>query len=381
MLSKGDVESRLQADDELDGPPSSFPLDPLPGTTTKGEEKAQPTEVTAEHTSSEEASDPTTPAPPVPVLKLISCGLSFFVAGTNDGSIGTLIPYILKSYNVGTSLIAALYSSTFAGWLFVAVTNNHALKFLDLGALLSLGALFQIIPHVLRAWKPPYGLFAVAFFLSGLGQAYQDSHANTFVSTVSNAHRWLAFIHASYGLGLLVAPFVAASISAHKPDNWALFYIFPMGLGVINLVLVLVAFRESIRRAPPPDNGNGETQQGRNKSAMNDMKELLKMRSWIVEFLVKVRDGELAELGYVPAGAAGGVVLGRLLLAEPTHRFGERRMLCLYTVISFAAQLVFWLVPNMISSIAMFTIIGFVLGPFFAAVSLELPFALEVGGP
>jgi hypothetical protein len=34
-------------------------------------------------------------------------------------------------------------------------------------------------------------------------------------------------------------------------------------------------------------------------------------------------------------------------------------------------QLVFWLVPNMISSIAMFSMMGFFLGPFFAAVSLK----------
>jgi hypothetical protein len=47
-------------------------------------------------------------ATPLPLLKLFSAGFSFFVAGTNDGSIGALIPYILSSYYIGTSFIAIL---------------------------------------------------------------------------------------------------------------------------------------------------------------------------------------------------------------------------------------------------------------------------------
>lgn len=47
----------------------------------------------------------------LPLLKLLSAGFSFFVAGTNDGSIGALIPYILSSYHIGTSIIAILSAS------------------------------------------------------------------------------------------------------------------------------------------------------------------------------------------------------------------------------------------------------------------------------
>ena len=89
----------------------------------------------------------------------------------------------------------------------------------------------------------------------------------------------------------------------------------------------------------------------------------------MVEYLVRVRHGNLASIGYVPSGYYGGLFLGRLFLAEPTHRFGERRMLLLYSSICFVLQLIFWLVPNMISSIIVFSIMGFLLGPFFAAVS------------
>lgn len=44
-------------------------------------------------------------------FKLLAAGFSFFVAGANDGSVGALIPYILRNYHVGTGLIAALCAS------------------------------------------------------------------------------------------------------------------------------------------------------------------------------------------------------------------------------------------------------------------------------
>jgi hypothetical protein len=82
-------------------------------------------------------------------------------------------------------------------------------------------------------------------------------------------------------------------------------------------------------------------------------------------------------MGYVPSGFYGGLTLGRLLLAEPTHRFGELRMLLVYTALCFAMQLIFWLVPNIISSAVVFSIMGFFLGPFFAAVGLPRKFRYE----
>jgi hypothetical protein len=45
-----------------------------------------------------------------------------------------------------------------------------------------------------------------------------------------------------YGLGLLVAPLVATAIASNRPRKWATYYTFPLGLGVLNMLLVLGAF-------------------------------------------------------------------------------------------------------------------------------------------
>jgi hypothetical protein len=71
-----------------------------------------------ESTSRNQVADPiassTFPEPPEPAAiprqtwKLFSAAFSFFVAGVNDGSMGALLPYMLKEYHVDTSFIAIL---------------------------------------------------------------------------------------------------------------------------------------------------------------------------------------------------------------------------------------------------------------------------------
>ncbi|KAJ5204405.1 uncharacterized protein N7498_005284 [Penicillium cinerascens] len=316
--------------------------------------------------------------------KILSTGVSFFVAGINDGSLGSLIPYVIRTYGIGTNMVAVLYGTTFFGWFFAALSNSSICLHFDLGAILSLGATVQILAHVLRAWLPPFPLYAVTFFLASLRQAYNDTHANTFVSSLRGSHRWLGFIHAMYMAGCLVGPFVATGVaSANADSKWNLFYLFPLGIGVVNLALVGLSFHDrmalSMRRQQSASIGSQSESTG--KTALKEIKATLSTPGsilffflgatitaggWMVEYLVKVRNGDIKDMGYVPAGFYGGAFLGRLVLAEPTHRLGERRMVFIYAVLCVGLQLVFWLVPNIITEAVAVSLLGFFSGPFFA---------------
>ncbi|KAJ5724257.1 hypothetical protein N7488_002292 [Penicillium malachiteum] len=322
--------------------------------------------------------------------KILSAGVSFFVAGVNDGSLGSLIPYVIRSYGIGTSMVAVLYGVTFCGWLFAALSNSFICQYLDLGAMLALGATFQILAHVLRCWLPPFPLYAVTFLLASLGQAYNDTHANTFVSSQRGAHRWLGFIHAIYMAGCLVGPFVATAVaSANTDSQWNIFYTFPLGLGVVNLAFVCLAFHDRMSlclKKEKRESAPGSTSASTGKTAMMEIKATLSTPGvwllslffffflgaaitaggWMTEYLIKVRNGDVKDMGYVPAGYYGGGFLGRLLLAEPTHRLGERRMIFIYAVLCVGLQLIFWLVPNIITEAVAVSLLGFFSGPFFA---------------
>jgi fucose permease len=287
------------------------------------------------------------------------------------------------------------YASTFFGWVLAAATNSHLIRYLDLGSLLTLGAVLQLLAQLLRFWTPPFGLYAASFFIQAAGLAYQDTHANTFVASIKGAHRWLGFIHAMYALGCLVSPFVATAIAASATGRWPLFYTFLVGLGSINALAVIVTFHDSlkVKAIPEPSASSEHATVSRSKTASRDILETLKLPAvytlslfyffflgasitaggWVVEYLVSARNGRLPDAGYVSAGLWGGTFLGRVLLAEPTHRFGERRMAFLYCCLGLAAQLVFWLVPNLISSAVAICLFGFFFGPLFATVSQFLP--------
>lgn len=215
--------------------------------------------------------------------------------------------------------------------------------------------------------------------------ALQDTHSNNFVTRVKAAHRWLGFIHAMYALGTLVGPTVATAIaSAGTTSRWYLFYASLAAVGLINLVLVIVAFRDSMTKewiSPEAEPSNPQK-----RSAFGEMKAVVRLPSvwllalyfffflgavltasgWTVQYLVTVRNGKLSEVGYVQTGFAGGLFLGRLLLAEPTKRLGERRMVFVYALLCLGLELLFWLVPNIVAGAVAISLFGFFSGPFFA---------------
>lgn len=42
------------------------------------------------------------------ILKLLSAGFSFFFAGLNDGAFGALTPYMIRTWHIGTGLVAVM---------------------------------------------------------------------------------------------------------------------------------------------------------------------------------------------------------------------------------------------------------------------------------
>jgi len=172
-----------------------------------------------------------------------------------------------------------------------------------------------------------------------------------------------------YMAGCLVGPFVATGVaSAGSTSRWYLFYTFPLGIGVLNVAFVVYAFWDTLRlkRKQPPTERTLEADESpasRNDDAISLVKETLRNKNvwlislffffflgatltasgWVVEYLVEVRNGDINQMGFVPAGFSGGSLLGRLFLAEPTHRFGVRPMIFAFTILSIGLQVLFWL--------------------------------------
>ncbi|BAE56926.1 MFS transporter [Aspergillus flavus] len=307
--------------------------------------------------------------------KIISTNVTLFVAGLNDAALGVLVPYILPTYGVTLFQLSQIYLINCAGCLTASFSNIHVCSRIGTGGTLVLGAVIQTLGFALMYWNPPFALFTAAFFLTGMGGAYQDAQANTFTTTVDNAHRWLGILHAVYGVGTIISPIVANVIASRTPV-WHDFYFVMLGLGLLNLCLLRWTFREGLFK-PNKRNASGTAASELKATLSNKAVWILSgffflyvgaevtVGGWMVQFIVSVRNGDPKEVGYIASGFWTGFTLGRVALADITHYFGERRMVFVYLTLAVTMQLLFWLVPNIVViAIAVF-LLGFVIGPFY----------------
>ncbi|KAE8382208.1 major facilitator superfamily domain-containing protein [Aspergillus bertholletiae] len=307
--------------------------------------------------------------------RIFSTNFAVMVAGLNDAATGVLIPYIQPTYEIGLLQVSFIYLVNFAGWLCACFANIHVCSRIGTGGTLLLGATVQCFGYALMFWHPPYPLFMAAFFFTGMGVAFQDAQANAFTITVKNAHRWLGVLHAVFGVGTMIAPLIANTIASRTPE-WHHYYLFVFCMGIVNISLLAWTFRRGLFR---PNVQNAKDTAG------SELKATLANRSvwilngffflyagaevasggWIVQFLISVRHGDPKKVGYIASGFWTGFTLGRVLLADITHKFGERRMVFVYLMLALAMQLTFWIVPNIpVNAVAVF-LLGFFIGPFY----------------
>ncbi|KAJ3053516.1 hypothetical protein HK097_004110 [Rhizophlyctis rosea] len=382
-----------------------------------------------------EPTQPTPAAPPLPpknllILRLLSASACFLIAGVNDASLGPLLPHIMASFSVSHSTVAIVFIPTLVGWILAALISGWLFEKVGMGGMMTFGASIQILSCVLRCIPGNYALFASTFFFMGLGIAFQDSQTNVYVASLGDlAHRWLGLIHAMWGVGCLIGPFVATAIANADSTKWQRFYILMVVLSCINFIGVLVGFWEFVRighRGQKQHDGKVVRESVEDLEAKSDVplaainsgpesgsqstieitdvnpstkiaheqpqKSLIycvqnptvwiasvfflmyigfevALGGWVVDYLVTIRNGELNSMGYMPMALWAGLVVGRLSLPDITKKWGEKRLIAAYCLLSGAGLAVIWAVGIIWVVGLMLAVIGFFSGPLFATVS------------
>lgn len=153
------------------------------------------------------------------------------------------------------------------------MTNVHATALLGMGGVLMTSSIITVFAYTLNFWRPPFPLFVCSYFFSGLGVAYLDAQANTFVAALDNAHRWLGVLHCIYGVGALVSPLAATAIASQTP-YWHYYYLVLLGTAVFNAGLLTWNFRKDIFKKQP---------QSSNKESNRRLKTALSQRAvWVL---------------------------------------------------------------------------------------------------
>ncbi|KAL4888170.1 major facilitator superfamily domain-containing protein [Aspergillus ambiguus] len=325
--------------------------------------------------------------------KILSTNLAVMAGGMNDAATGVLIPYMQPTYQIDLLQVSFIYLINFIGWVVASFANIHVCSRLGTGGTLVMGATIQCIGYALMFWHPPFPLFMAAFFFTGMGVAFQDSQANAFTVTVKNSHRWLGVLHAVYGVGTIIAPVIANTIASRTP-SWHLYYLTTLAFGVFSIVFLTFTFRKGLFR---PNVQNAKETAGSELRATISNRTVwiingffflyvgaeVASGGWLVQFLVSVRHGDPKKVGYVASGFWSGFTLGRVVLADITHKFGERRMIFVYIALAIALQLMFWLIPSIPVNAVTVCLLGFFIGPFYPVglyvLTEAIPQELHVG--
>ncbi|KAF5381336.1 hypothetical protein D9615_008386 [Tricholomella constricta] len=258
---------------------------------------------------------------------------TLFIAGWNDGTLGSLLPRIQNVYQVGFAM----------GFIFGALINAPLSDKLGFGKLIVIGNPRLPIPRYttdihLDTQDPcapglPFPAFVVSYVINGVGIALQP------VSETTPKRKWASCTLC--GAGALCAPLVATQFA--QMHHWSFYFLISLGLSISNTLFLIAVFRFKTQDECLRQVGETVAEQDGSTSS-NKFRVIISHRTvhllaffilvcWIVTFIVEERHGGPSS-GYISAGFFGGLMLGRVALLWVNQKVGERLAIFIYAILA-----------------------------------------------
>lgn len=87
----------------------------------------------------------------------------------------------------------------------------------------------HLIAYVVNFLYPPYPVLVVSFIFPGLGNGLKDSAWNAWIKNMESANQLLGFLHKWYGIGAVLTPLAATSLTTKAAVGWYYFYYIMVG--------------------------------------------------------------------------------------------------------------------------------------------------------
>ncbi|WWC87139.1 uncharacterized protein L201_002025 [Kwoniella dendrophila CBS 6074] len=324
--------------------------------------------------------------------------LVMFLAGWNDASQGPLLPSLQTYYNVNYLVISTIWLANFVGFMTSGITNVFISDAFGFGIAAPLGASMQALAYILISWGCPFPLFVIAYVFNGFGLGLQDAQVNSLVTRLENSSTKMFLMHAMYGFGATVSPFVSTAFVQRVPSRVYLYFAVSLGLALTTVLALIAVFklrtddqivgRRQVETRLDEDGTSREVDPNHEGGASGGkLKQILTtpvvhymaffmliyvgievtIGGWATSFLIDERGGN-DNAGYVSSGYFGGLTIGRVVLIPVTKRFGNYYSTYVYSGFVLVLSIVIWFTHSIIGNAICFSIIGIFLGPMYPIV-------------
>ncbi|KAF4830851.1 Bypass of stop codon protein 6 [Colletotrichum tropicale] len=331
-----------------------------------------------------------------------------------------LIPQIEEYYGITYLQVSLIFLSPVLGFI-MSTVSNHAvhLRYGKRGVIIMAGTC-HVTAYLVGCFHPPFPVLIVVYILVGLGSGAKTAAWNSFVGGFNKSNELLGLLHGFYGLGATITP-VTASALFSQGWHWYQVYYVLVAMAASEFILTLSLFYPQNGKAYREEIGESRGQQetievplqvmplgenaGRPPMRRNPSSRVFKAASsfktsntwnclknrvvlvcsafllayvgsevalggWLVTFMIDVRGGSAFASGLTASGFWAGITVGRIILGFVTGRVfkSEKHAVTVYLVCAIIMQLLYWLIPNFISSAIIVAFLGFFLGPVFPAV-------------
>ncbi|KIR36392.1 hypothetical protein I310_00521 [Cryptococcus deuterogattii CA1014] len=316
------------------------------------------------------------------------------------------LDYQQSSSSYLPSLVSVIWIMNFVGFMIAGLTNVLITDRFGFGIAAPFGSSMQAVAYALICWGCPYPLFLIAYIFNGFGLGLQDAQVNSLTSRLPNSSTKMFLMHAWYGFGATISPFVSTAFVQHIPQRVYLYFAVSLGLAIITAIALVAVFhlrtddqivgkREETDQdstdsseVPAAVNSEGQVSEKKPKhDSSSKMKRIMKtpvvhcmafymviyvgvevtIGGWATSFLIDERGGD-DNAGYVSAGYFGGLTLGRVALIPVSKWLGPHISIWLYTLLSIALSIIIWVTHSIVGNAICFSFIGVFLGPMYPLV-------------
>jgi len=308
--------------------------------------------------------------------------LIFVVIGVASGLLNIAWTYIRATFGVSHDALAALAPAAMLGGLCAAFLSGTLIGRFNIGPVLVGGLGIAGIGLLGYAIAPAWLLLLAVAFFTSIGKGTLDAGLNNFVSGNYGASE-MNWLHASWGIGLTIAPAVVTYFVIEQGSGWQSSYLLLGGIVLLLGLLILLtlplwqlAAPAGKQKSTPPSSNIGDT-----------LRRPIVWIGLLLFFLyggIEFGTGQLAntllvEARSVPQTTAsawvsaywGSFTLGRVLMGLLALRLGDRTLLRIcFGASLFGSFLLFsnwheWL------SFAGILVIGFGLAAIFPILILQ----------